>query len=128
LGDLSIPLERGSKQDQAYLTRLVYRAELDHLLNLRQRCPALCAGGTRQALTTCDDGRFYAFLRGDVGGDRALAIFNFQPDAQTVSVDLDGQSITTLEDLRTGEILTVADQILSLDMPAYGYFIYRITV
>jgi hypothetical protein len=77
-------------------------------------------------LPTSDEARFYAFLRGSAGGELALAVFNFQPTAQPVTVDLTGQSIPALEDLLTGEQVTPAGATLSLDLPAYGYRILGI--
>ncbi len=78
------------------------------------------------ALPTSDDARFYAFLRGPQGGEQALAVFNFQPAPQTVTVDLTGHPIRSLENLETGAVAAIEDQCLSLDLPAYGYAIYRI--
>jgi hypothetical protein len=126
LGNLSARLEPGVIQDPAYQVELAYRAVLDRLFHLRRRCPALCAGGERCQLPTSDDARFYAFLRGSADTELALAVFNFQPTAQPVTVDLTGQSIPALEDLLTGEQVTPAGDTLSLDLPAYGYKIYKI--
>lgn len=123
LDDLSSPVAPGARQEDA---GMAYRAELDKLLRLRRRCPALCAGGARQQVATSDDARFYAFLRGSTGGERALAVFNFQPTAQRVTVDLAGQQVTALENLDSGETLTLAEPTLSLDLPAYGYAFYRV--
>ena len=98
-----------------------YGEGLSKLLQLRKKYPVLCASGARQQLPTSDDTRFYAFLRGSTGEERALAVFNFQPTAQRVGVDLSGQSIPELVDLFTGEQVTPADATLSFDLPAYGY-------
>jgi len=104
-----------------------YREGLSRLLRVRQQCPALCAGGGRQQISTSDDSRFYAFLRGPVNGERALAVFNFQAGAQALSVNLTGQSIAALEDLLSGEKLAFTGQTLSIDLPPFGYRIFRIT-
>jgi hypothetical protein len=125
LGDLSAPHLAYDAQDPARQTGPAYRAGLERLLRLRRRCPALCAGGARRQLATSDDARFYAFVRASAG-ERALAVFNFQPTAQPVVVDLTGQSIAVLEDLISGEQATLAGEALSLDLPAYGYRMYRI--
>lgn len=103
-----------------------YREGLSSLLHLRQRCPALCAGGPRLQLPTSDDARFYAFLRGPVDGERALAVFNFQPALEQITVDLTGQSIAGLEDLLSGEKLACAGTDCSLALPAYGYRVFRV--
>ena len=121
LGNLSARLEPDGLQDSAYQAELAYRAELDRLLQLRRRCPSLCAGGERCQLPTSDDTRFYAFLRGSAAAEQALAVFNFQPTDQLVTVDLTGQDIHILKDLLTGEKVTPAGDTLSLDLPAYGY-------
>ena len=98
-----------------------YGEGLTKLLQLRNKHPVICASGARQQLPTSDDTCFYAFLRGVTGEERALAVFNFQPTAQRVSVDLSGQSIPALVDLVSGEQVTPVDETLSLDLPAYGY-------
>jgi hypothetical protein len=103
-----------------------YRAGLSRLLHLRQQCPALCAAGGRRQIPTSDDSRFYAFLRGPVDGKRALAVFNFQSEAQALSLDMDGLSISTLEDLLTGEKVTAAGTALSLTLPAYGFRLFQL--
>lgn len=120
LGDLSTP------QEPAQQAAPAYRAALDDLIRLRGRCPALCAGGPRQALLTSDDARFYAFLRGAPDGEQALAVFNFQPTPQTVAVDLGGHLISALENLETGAIASLDGRYLTLDLPAYGYAIYQV--
>jgi len=126
LGNLSTRLEPGDIQDPVYQVELAYRAGLDRLLQLRRRCPALCAGGERRQLPTSDDARFYAFLRGSADSELALAVFNFQPTTQPVTVDLAGQSIHFLEDLLSEEQVIPAGNTLSLHLPAYGYKIYKI--
>ncbi len=59
-------------------------------------------------------------------GEQALAVFNFQPTAQLVTIDLTGQDIHILKDLLTGEKVTPAGDTLSLDLPGYGYRILGI--
>ncbi|MBE0700045.1 MAG: alpha-glucosidase C-terminal domain-containing protein, partial [Anaerolineaceae bacterium] len=119
LGDLSTPLALGDAKDP------VYRDGLDRLLLLRRRCPALCAGGKRVQIPTSDDTRFYAFLRG-AGTQRALAVFNFQSTPEQCSIDLSGQAISVLENLLTGENVIPMGETLSLNLPAFGYYIYKI--
>lgn len=127
LDELSTPTETAALLvDPAQRAAQSYYAALDGLLQMRGRCPALCAGGARQVLPTSDDARFYAFLRGSLGGEQALAVFNFQPTPQAVAVDLDGHQISALENLETGAIAVLDGQYLSLELPAYGYAIYRI--
>jgi hypothetical protein len=127
MGELVLLLENlaspGEPTDSA---GAAYRAELDNLLRLRQRCPALCAGGARRALRTSDDARFYAFWRGEPGGEQALAVFNFQPSPQEIGVDLRGEQVSALEDLFSGELTAIDAGRLSLRVPAYGFAIFRV--
>jgi hypothetical protein len=133
MGELVLLLgEHAAPQPPAGLTgpareeHVAYRAALDDLLRLRRRCPALCAGGPRRQISTGDDSRFYAFLRGAPGSAQALAVFNFQPDAHTVTVDLRDLEILALEDLLTGEVLQRTGDVLSLELPGFGYRILKI--
>ncbi len=127
LGDLSAPRRPDNITDPAQQSEAMYWTELDRLLRLRGRCPALCAGGSRIQLPTSDDSRFYAFLRGSAEGERALAVFNFQPSAQCVAVDLRGQDISALENLLSGEVTKITHQEEEFELPAYGYTIFRVT-
>lgn len=129
LGELVLLLDNlASPGETADAAGAAYRAEVDNLLRLRGRCPALCAGGARRALRTSDDARFYAFWRGAAGGEQALAVFNFQPTPQEIGVDLRGEQVAALEDLVSSELTAIDAGTLSLRLPAYGFAIYRVRV
>lgn len=98
-----------------------YRDGLSQLLHLRKAFPALGAGGGRRQVQTSDDTRFYAFIREHPGETPVLAVFNFQPEAHSVSVNLAGWALTSLEDLISGERVKLDGDALALDLPAYGY-------
>jgi hypothetical protein len=97
-----------------------YREDLSRLLRLRKEHPALCAGGTRRALRTSDDARFYAFLREAEGCQPVLAAFNFQPTPQSLRVDLEGTLSGGLVDLVTGEKMA-ASGWAQVELAGYGY-------
>ena len=98
-----------------------YRDGLSHLLHLRKAFPALGAGGGREQVRTSDDARFYAFIREHPGATPVLAVFNLLPEALSVSVNLAGRPLGSLQDLVSGEQVTLAGDTLALDLPAYGY-------
>ncbi len=98
-----------------------YRSGLTQLLLLRKQYPVLCGAGTRTKLLTSDDARYYAFLRELPGAEPVLVVFNFQPSAESVSVELDSRSIRILEDLISSEQVTLLEGVLTLNLPAYGY-------
>jgi glycosidase len=98
-----------------------YRDGLTELLHLRKRYPAVCATGTRTKLPTSDDVHAYCFLRELPGAESVLAVFNFQPTPQHVTIDLTGQHILALNDLRSGEIITSTGDALAVNLLAYEY-------
>jgi hypothetical protein len=73
---------------------------------------------------TSDDSRFYAFLR-SFEGELALAVFNFQPTAEQMTLNLAGQPHSILEDLRSGEHIETAQKSFPIDLPAYGTRFFR---
>jgi len=104
-----------------------YREGLSSLLQLRKRYPVLCAGGARRQVPTSDDAFFYAFLRGSKDG-RALAVFNFQPEAHLVTVDLSDSGIAVPQtpiDLTTGATYgtPIDSSNYTVTLPAYGYLL-----
>jgi glycosidase len=111
--------------DQTIPEPVEYREGLTALLQLRKRCPTLCASGSRRQLPTSDDARFYAFLRGSMNG-QALAVFNFQPEAHPVIIDLSKSGITIPQvpiNLTTGTAYSkpIESTSYSVTLPAYGY-------
>ncbi len=111
---------------QTYPEPEAYHEGLSELFHLRQHYPALCAGGTRTWLHTSHDAQIYCFLRELPGAESVLAVFNFQPTAQHVTIDLTGQPITALEDLRSGDEVPVTGDALALNLSAYEYKFYNL--
>jgi glycosidase len=122
LGELLILIgEQTLPQPQGYC------AGLAELLHLRKRYPVLCAGGERRQLPTSDDARFYALLRQAPGVETVLAVFNFQPQPETVQVDLVGTSFNGRAiDLISGETVDGSGR-LAVALPAYGYRFFSLS-
>ena len=96
------------------------------LLQLRQAHPALYPLGTRRNLPTAADDKHYAFVRtAPDESERVLVVLNFQPEAQTVEVDLSGVAAPGLVELRYGEFVE-REGVLSVELPPYGYRFYEI--
>jgi hypothetical protein len=101
-------------------------AEETALLTTKRRHPALHGLSRRRKLPTASDDRHYAFLKtADDGGERILAVLNYQPTAQTVEVDLRGVAFSSLLDLRTGEPHAASDQ-LAIRLGPYGYAFFQV--
>lgn len=95
--------------------------EIAWILQTKARHPALHQLGTRRSLPVRDSARHYAFLRTPPdGGERVLAVLNFQAEPQTVEVDLSGLSASSLTDLRTAEQHAVRSWI-QVPLPPFGY-------
>jgi glycosidase len=101
-----------------------YRAGLARLLDARKRFPALCAGAARQHLPTHDDSRFYAYLRYNQE-QTLLVVLNFQPEAQSVRVQMD-DGAPGLLDIFTGEAYSLWQGGVVVDLSAYGYKILQL--
>jgi glycosidase len=127
LGNHSFTDDTSEEEDLTYRTEKEYRIALDRLIQLRHRFPALCAGGERRQVSTSDDTRFYAFIRGS-DDERILAVFNFQPTPQIISLNLFDFSNPILEELNSGKRLKTDGEFFSLNLPAYGYRFFKIEV
>jgi glycosidase len=102
------------------------RRQVTLLLQARQQYPALCAGGGRTHLLTSDDSRFYAFIRTPVdAGPRVLVVLNFQPDEQTITVNLQRQGVSALKPIWSGAMLGI-QELCAITLPGYGYGLYEI--
>ncbi len=92
------------------------------LLKMRARHPALYLDSTRRRISTQDDSKFYSILRSSADrSERILAIFNFQPAAQTVRVDLEAIDAHDLTDLATNSQLDNVPAEFTLSLSAYAY-------
>lgn len=101
-------------------------AEESRILKLKAAHPALHSLGRRQALPTAAPDKHYAFLRvAPRGGERIIAVMNFQPEEQVVQVDLSGVDFDTLTELDNGAPI---ERQLSWRIPlaAYGYRFFRL--
>lgn len=98
-----------------------YTAEVRWLLHARRRYPVLSAGGDRRQVTTQDDSRFYAFLRGS-GEEQMLIVCSFQPNPQAVQVELSGRCF----DIRSGEMFRSDDRKICFSLEPYGYKILQV--
>jgi len=101
-------------------------AEETWILKTRQLHPALHPLGRRRKLPTRADDKHYAFLRTAVdGSERVLVVLNFQPEPQTVEVDLSGVAAAGLVELRYGELFERRG-FFKVELPAYGYRFYQV--
>ena len=103
--------------EQAWPHPEAYRAGLSQLLRLRQRYPALCAGGARRQIPTSAGG-CYALLRERPGETTVLAVFNLLPDPQSVPLDL--AEAGAWRDLFSPEGIE-AHSPLRVELDGYGY-------
>jgi hypothetical protein len=96
------------------------------LLNAKRSHPALQQLSTRRQLPTGADDKHYAFLRTAADkSERILVVMNFQPNSQTVEVDMSGVATTGLVDLRTTSRNSRGNP-LKVELPAYGYRFYKL--
>jgi hypothetical protein len=100
--------------------------EEGRLLKLKGKHPALHNLGIRRQIRTAAQEKHYAILRTARGVDeRVIVVMNFQPEAQTVEVDLSGIDCNTLTDLTTGAPVK-RQPVWNVPMPAFGYGFYRL--
>jgi hypothetical protein len=119
VGELFLEIGDGAGWDDDY------RRGVRQLLAARRRYPALCAGGTRTALQTSDDSRWYAFLRESNGdGQTMLVVMNFGAEAATVTVELRERRVG-LREIWSGDEL-IAHGHASIELPGYGYAIFAV--
>ena len=92
------------------------------LLKSKARNPALYQDSRRRRIPTNDDRKFYAFLRTSADhSQRVLAIFNFQPQRESISVDAAAINATGFTDLFNQHALTMSNSKIALDLPPFGY-------
>jgi len=97
------------------------------LLKMRASHPALYLDSSRRRIPTQDDSKFYAILRSSADkAERILAIFNFQPTAQTVRVDLGAIDAHELTDLSINLHVDYAQGEFVVSLPPYAYHLYSI--
>lgn len=97
------------------------------LLKMRASHPALYLDSTRRRIPSQDDSKFYSILRSSADkSERILAIFNFQPTAQTVRVDLGAIDAHELTDLSTNSQVDNAQGEFAVSLSAYAYHLYSV--
>jgi hypothetical protein len=96
------------------------------ILNWKAVHPAMYNLSRRQILPTAAPDRHYAFLRvARNGSERLIAVMNFQPEAQTVEVDLSGVDFDAMTDL---DSVTRIDRQSPwhVQVSAYGYRFFQL--
>lgn len=97
------------------------------ILRLKGKHPAMYNLSRRRALRTTAADKHYAVLRtARDGSERIIAVMNFQPEAQTVEVDLSGIDFDAMTDLENNTRIDRQSQF-RLEMLAYGYRFFRLT-
>jgi len=96
------------------------------ILKLKAKQPALHSLGLRREIRTTAPEKHYAVLRtAREVAERVIVVMNFQPDGQTVEVDLSSVNCSALTDLATGAEIK-RETIWSVPMPAFGYGFYKL--
>ncbi len=96
-------------------------AEEAKVMKLKAAHPALYNRSRRQLLTVASPEKHYAFLRvARDGSERMIVVLNFQPQAQTVEVNVTGVDFATATDVLGGARLG-REPLLRVEVPAFGY-------
>ena len=102
-------------------------AEESRILKWKAAHPAMHNLSRRQALPVAAPDKHYAVLRvARDGGERIIAVMNFQPEAQTVEVDLSGVDFNAMTDLDNGARIE-RQTPWRVQVPAYGYRFFQLT-
>ncbi len=100
--------------------------ELQWLLRLKREHPALQQTGSRRAVPTNADNKYYSCLRtAPDGQERILVVLNWQRGFQNLEVDLSGVDNAGLIELKTGEELGPTRR-LRTGLYSYGYRFYLV--
>jgi len=100
--------------------------EETRILKLKATHPALSNLSRRQALPTAADDKHYALLRVTRdGSERIIAVMNFQPDLQTVEVDLSGVDFDAMTDLEDDTRID-RQSPWRVQLPGYGFRFFRL--
>jgi hypothetical protein len=102
-------------------------AEESRILKWKAMHPAMHNLSRRQVLPAAAADKHYPVLRiARDGSERIIAVLNFQPEAQTVEVDLSGVDFNAMTDLESGARIE-RQSPWRVPMPAYGYRFFRLT-
>jgi len=97
------------------------------ILKWKAAHPAMHNLSRRQALPVAAAGKHYAVLRvARDGGERIIAVMNFQPEAQTVEVDLSGVDFDAMTELDSGARIE-RQTPWRVQVPAHGYRFFQLT-
>jgi hypothetical protein len=101
-------------------------AEEARVMKLKAAHPALYNRGRRQLLPVAAPEKHYAFLRvARDGSERMIVVLNFQPETQTVEVNVSGVDFAMATDLLGGARLQ-REPLLRVEVPAFGYRFLRV--
>ena len=101
-------------------------AEEARVMKLKAAHPALFNLSRRQVLPVSAPEKHYAFLRAARdGSERVIVVLNFQPQAQTVEVNVSGVDFTTATDL-LGEVSLQRETLVRVELPAFGYRFFQL--
>lgn len=97
------------------------------ILKLKAKHPAMYNLSRRRSIRAAAPDRHYALLRSARNcEDRVLTVMNFQPEPQSVEVDLSGIHCRWLTDLRSGK-RTERQVSWSVPLPAHGYSFFHLS-
>jgi hypothetical protein len=99
------------------------------ILRLKAAHPALYPVALRQTISTDAGEKCYAFLKtARDGSERILCVFNLQPSAQTIHVDVRVIDASEYVDIMSEERIKRGDtfQPVEVDLHAYGYRFFEV--
>lgn len=101
-------------------------AEESRILKLKGAHPAMHNPGRRQSLPMGAADKHYAVLReAHDRSERVIVVMNFQPQEQTVQVDLSGVDFDEMTDLENSE-RAARQTVWRLTLPPYGYRFFQL--
>ena len=100
--------------------------EESRILKWKAAHPAMHNLSRRQVLPTAAADKHYAFLRvARDGSERIIAVMNFQPEEQTVEVELSGVDFDAMTDMDNGTRIDRQSR-WQVQVPAYGYRFFQL--
>jgi glycosidase len=95
------------------------------LLKLKAVHPALYQNSSRRQIPTDDDSQFYATLRTAADhSERLLVVFNFQPKAANIQVDLGAIDASAYIPLDSEQPPNVSANLLQVQLPAFAHRVF----
>ena len=100
--------------------------EESRILKWKATHPAMYNLSRRQVLPTAASDKHYAFLRvARDGSEHIIAVMNFQPEEQTVEVDLSGVDFDAMTGMDNGPRIDRQSR-WHVQVPAYGYRFFQL--